>query len=68
MLSGPKLKTLNKEVVSQVLLWNLSCSPLEIEAIVEFIWRSNEIYEEHQRKPAAPNTARGATGRVVNDS
>lgn len=43
--SGTKLKLLNKETVSFVLLHELDCSPQEVFDIVEMIWDSDAILQ-----------------------
>ena len=49
VLSGPKVKRLNKEMVTQVLLDNFDFSPELICEIVECIWRSSDAVEQGTR-------------------
>ena len=46
VLGGPKVKRLNKEMVTQVLLDNFDFSPELICEIVECIWRSGDAAEQ----------------------
>lgn len=46
VLSDPKVKSLNKEIVSQALLDNFDFSPELVCEIVECVWRSNEAVEQ----------------------
>jgi hypothetical protein len=48
MLSGPKLKSLNKETVSWALLDSLNLPAETIGEIIEIVWRSDELLEAHQ--------------------
>jgi hypothetical protein len=51
--SGPKIKTLNKETVTFVLMENLNLPVGVIGEIVELVWLSNELLESCQISYAA---------------
>ena len=55
VLSGPKVKRLNKEMVTQVLLDNFDFSPELICEIVECIWRSGDAVEQGAQADKCPN-------------
>ena len=48
-LSSPKIKTLNKETVTFVLMENLNIPDDVIGEIVELVWMSDELLEGCQR-------------------
>ena len=52
VLSGPKIKTLNKETVTFVLMENLELPDSVIGEIVELVWLSDELLESCQHAHA----------------
>jgi len=51
-LEEPKIKLLNKETVTLVLLRNLNVSAETVGVIVNLVWKSDELLANYQLNPS----------------
>ena len=51
-LEEPKIKLLNKETVTLVLLCNLNVSAETVGVIVDLVWKSDELLANYQLSPS----------------